>query len=68
MAQNFVTIELKVKNINGFGGRVYVKLPNKWVIFIFLRKFCEETHCFLEKLTQLEKFYTIAGRDGLDKF
>ena len=30
-------------------GKVCVKLPNKWVIFIFLRKFCEETHCFLEK-------------------
>ena len=44
-----------------------VKLRNKWVNFIFLCKLCEETHCFLEKLTQLEKFYTTAGRDGRDK-
>ena len=45
-----------------------VNLPNKLVIFIFLHKFCEEIHCFLEKFTQLEKFYTTAGRDGRDKF
>ena len=33
-----------------------VNLPNKWVNFIFLRKFCKETRCFLEKFTQLEIF------------
>ena len=31
-----------------------VNLPNIWVNYIFLRKFCKETHCFLEKITQLE--------------
>ena len=29
-------------------------LPIKWVNFIFLCKFRKETHCFLERFTQLE--------------
>ena len=33
-----------------------VILPNKWVNFIFLHKFCKETRCFLEKFTQQEIF------------
>ena len=35
-------------------GKVCVNLPNIWVNLIFLRKFCKETCCFLEKITQQE--------------
>ena len=37
-----------------------VNLPNIWVNFIFLRKFCKEIHYFLEKFRQSEFFCTIA--------
>ena len=30
-----------------------VNLLNKWVNFIFLRKFCKKTQCFQEKFTQM---------------
>ena len=33
-----------------------VNLPNKWVNFIFIFKFCKETFSFQEKFTQLEIF------------
>ena len=48
--------------------KLCVNFPNKWVNFIFVHKFCKETRCFLKKFTELEKFYTTAGRDGGDKF
>jgi len=47
---------------------VCVIWPNKWVNFLILHKFWKETRCFLWKVTQLEKIYTTAGRDGCDKF
>ena len=31
-----------------------VNLPNSWGNFTFVRKFCKETYCFLEKFTLLE--------------
>ena len=45
-----------------------VNLPNQYVNFIFLHKFGKETHCFLKKITQLEKIYMAAVRNGRDKF
>ena len=35
---------------------MYCVNSNKWVNFIFIRKYCKETRSFQEKLTQLEIF------------
>ena len=37
--------------------KVCVILPNKWVNFIFLHKFCKEMPCFLENLHRWKNFF-----------
>ena len=52
----FVEIQMNMQEFNSFGEQVSVSLPNKWVNFKFIHKFCKETCCFMEKFTQLENF------------
>ena len=57
---------MKMLNSNCFGG--CVNLLDKWVNFIFIRKFCKKLRCFRKNLHSWKYFYTTAGRDGRDKF
>ena len=45
-----------------------VNLLNKWVNFIFIRKFCRKGTVFRKNLHSWKKFYTTAGCDGRGKY
>ena len=47
---------MKILNFSSWNRKGCANLPNKWVNFIFICKFCKKTRCFHEKITQLEIF------------
>ena len=47
---------MKILNFNSWNRKGCANLPNKWVNFIFICKFCKKMRCFHEKFTQFELF------------